>query len=101
MPEMSPGEFRVALGELRSAIGVVRGERQNMSDLTGQIQNRFEAARESWQSPSGVTFETISEWFTKASHDLLELLEETARRMQAAYDNYADAETANTRNLGG
>ncbi|MFI8008123.1 WXG100 family type VII secretion target [Streptomyces sp. NPDC086010] len=98
---MSPGEFRVALGELRRATDVVRSESAHISGLIDEIQQRFDAAQDSWRSPSGATFATMSAWFTTASRDLEALLEETVRRMETAYRNYADAETANTHNSGG
>ncbi|MGW1045348.1 WXG100 family type VII secretion target [Streptomyces sp. NPDC002547] len=101
MPTMSPGEFQVALGELRSATSVVRGESDHISGLIGQIQGRFDAAHSYWQSPSGTSFETMAAWFTKASHDLEELLQDMTRRMQLAYENYANAEIANVHNVGG
>lgn len=98
---MSPGEFHVALGQLRSAISVARGESEHVSGLIHQIQSHFDAAHNSWQSPSASSFATMSTWFTNASRELDELLREMTRRMQAAYDNYASAEIANTHNSGG
>ncbi|MFE7751940.1 WXG100 family type VII secretion target [Streptomyces sp. NPDC057428] len=98
---MSAEEFRVALADLRHAAGVVRSESGHIADLIGQIQSCFEAARASWQSPSAVSFETMATWFTNASRAMEDLLQDMARRMQAAYDNYAGAETANTHNSGG
>ncbi|WP_329296210.1 WXG100 family type VII secretion target [Streptomyces sp. NBC_01455] len=98
---MSSDEFQVALGDLRGATGVVRQESEHISGLINQIQAHFEAAHSDWESPAGSTFKTISEWFTESSRDLESLLQDMVRRMQAAYDNYASAETANTRNSGG
>ncbi|MGW2836604.1 WXG100 family type VII secretion target [Streptomyces sp. NPDC001493] len=98
---MSAEEFRVALARLSGAIGVVRAEGGHIADLLGQIRSCFESAQSSWQSPSAVSFETMSTWFTDASHGLADLLQDMARRMQTAYDNYAAAETANTHNSGG
>ncbi|MGY5029898.1 WXG100 family type VII secretion target [Streptomyces sp. 900116325] len=98
---MSPAEFHVALGELRRAIGVVRGESEDISGLIGQIENHFEAAHTSWQSPSASSFEVMSSWFARASRELEALLRDMASRMQSAYDNYAAAEHANTQNSGG
>ncbi|MGI5255462.1 WXG100 family type VII secretion target [Actinacidiphila glaucinigra] len=98
---MTVEEFRVALGDLGRAIGVVRGESEHISGLINQIQSQFEAAHSSWKSPAASTLHTISAWFTDASRDLESLLQEMARRMQTAYDNYAAAEIANTHNSGG
>ncbi|MFJ3756472.1 WXG100 family type VII secretion target [Streptomyces sp. NPDC090080] len=98
---MSQGEFDVALGELRGAIEIVRSESGQISALVNQIQNQFEAAHADWQSPAAGTFRTISAWFMNSSHDLDSLLADMVRRMQIAYDNYVDAENANTRNSGG
>ncbi|WP_438306683.1 WXG100 family type VII secretion target (plasmid) [Streptomyces sp. HUAS TT11] len=98
---MSLDEFHVALGELRRAIGVVRGESEHISGLIGQVESHFEAARTSWQTPSASSFETMSNWFSRASRELENLLREMASRMQVAYDNYAAAEHANTHNSGG
>ncbi|WP_399936790.1 WXG100 family type VII secretion target [Streptomyces sp. BBFR25] len=98
---MSPEEFRVALGELRRAIGAVRGESEHIAGLIGQVEARFEAAQTHWQSPAAATAEVMTSWFARASHDLEELLREMAHRMETAYDNYASAEQANTTNSGG
>ncbi|MEU6341909.1 WXG100 family type VII secretion target [Streptomyces sp. NPDC046977] len=98
---MPLGEFRVALGELGRAIGVVRGESEHISGLLGQVERHFEAAHASWQSPSASSFETMSGWFSRTSRELEELLRDMARRMQTAYDNYAAAERSNTQNVGG
>lgn len=98
---LSEAEFKVALAELRHATGTVRSEGGQIADLIGRIGATFEAARGSWQSPSAVSFDTMSTWFTSTSHALEDLLQDMARRMQAAYDNYAAAETANTHNSGG
>ncbi|MFC5204630.1 WXG100 family type VII secretion target [Streptomyces kaempferi] len=98
---MSWDEFLVALGDLRGATGVVQHESEHISDLANQIQTHLNAAHSAWQSPAADTFKSISEWFTDASHELESLLEDMVRRMQAAYDNYAAAEAANTRNVGG
>ncbi|WUH90756.1 WXG100 family type VII secretion target [Streptomyces sp. NBC_00433] len=101
MPTLSPDEYRVALGDLRTAIGSVRAESEHVSGLIGQIQSHFEAAHSYWQSPSATSFETMSTWLNGASRDLQAVLDEMARRLQTAYDNYADAEVSNTGNLGG
>ncbi|MFF9490437.1 WXG100 family type VII secretion target [Streptomyces sp. NPDC018964] len=101
MPDISPGEFTVALGELRSAIGTLRRENEHVSNLISQIQGHFEAAQNFWKSPSSASFETMAEWFTRSSRDLEEILAEAAQRMQTAYDNYVQAEHSNTRNVGG
>ncbi|MEV6994321.1 WXG100 family type VII secretion target [Streptomyces sp. NPDC093228] len=99
--KMTLAEFRVALGDLRRAIGIVRKENMHISELLSSMQRHFVAAHASWQSPSATSFEAMSEWFTKGSRDLENLLQEMVRRMQAAYDNYLEAERANTKNSGG
>ncbi|MEV5151375.1 hypothetical protein AB0K81_05385 [Streptomyces werraensis] len=98
---MTPGEFHVALGELRRAIGAVRGEGEHIAGLLGQVEARFEAAQTSWQSPAASTAEVMTSWFARATRELEELLREMTHRMQIAYENYAAAEQANTRNSGG
>ncbi|MBM7091496.1 WXG100 family type VII secretion target [Streptomyces sp. NPDC012461] len=101
MPEISPGEFTVALGELRSAIDTLRRENEHVSTLVNQIHGHFEATQNFWKSPSSSSFETMAEWFTRSSRDLEEILAEAALRMQTSYDNYVQAEHSNTRNVGG
>ncbi|MFI8006973.1 WXG100 family type VII secretion target [Streptomyces sp. NBC_00178] len=98
---MTAGEFKVALSELRAALGLVRAESGHVSDLIKQIERNFNEAHAYWQSPSASTFERTSTWFTTASRELEALLAEMAQRMQTAYDNYVAAERANTHNTGG
>lgn len=98
---VSWNEFQVALGELRRSIGVVRGESAHISTLIGQVEKHFGAAHGYWRSPSATSFETMSDWFSRSSRELEALLQEMVHRMQVAYDNYASAERANTRNSGG
>lgn len=98
---MTAAEFHVALGELRHAIGAVRGETEHISGLIGQVETRFESAQTYWQSPAASTAEVMTSWFAKASRELEGILREMAERMQTAYDNYASAEQANTKNSGG
>ncbi|MEU2288328.1 hypothetical protein ABZ614_41635 [Streptomyces sp. NPDC013178] len=98
---MSRGEFRVALAELRRATNLVRNENGHIRDLNGQVKTAFESARQSWQSPSGVTFETMSTWFATASDALTDLFGDAVRRMETAHRNYLNAERTNTHNVGG
>ncbi|WP_327111237.1 WXG100 family type VII secretion target [Streptomyces sp. NBC_01341] len=98
---MTASEFKVALSELHSAIGLVRTESGHVSDLINEIERNFNEAHTYWQSPSASTFERTSTWFTMASRELEALLAEMVRRMQTAYNNYVDAERANTHNTGG
>ncbi|GGM21447.1 hypothetical protein GCM10010129_77150 [Streptomyces fumigatiscleroticus] len=97
---MSEYEFKVALGELKSAIGTVRKYAGDIEGNLAEIGRQFDRLGGAWTSPARMSSEPVTEWFKRASRDMHSLLEEMIRRMQAAYDNYLDAETTNYNNLG-
>ncbi len=92
-------EFRVDLGNLHHAIGVVRREHDRISELLTHVSSEFDKCSDEWNTPSAVTFDNVKAWLTTASADLNALLFDMATRMQTAYDNYKRAEEVNTRNV--
>ncbi|MET7695303.1 WXG100 family type VII secretion target [Streptomyces sp. NPDC005483] len=95
----SAAEWAVALGELHSAIGKVKGYSGEIQSCLSQIGTEFDKLGEAWRSPASATSEPVTEWFRRASQDLHELLEDMVRRMQVSYDNYLDAETKSYNNV--
>jgi uncharacterized protein YukE len=92
-------EFRVDLGHLHNAIGVVRREHDRISELLTRVSSEFDKCRDDWNTPSAVTFDNVKVWLTTASADLNGLLFEMATRMQTAYTNYKHTEEVNTDNV--
>lgn len=52
-----------------------------------------------WHSPAFDSFEDVHRWFTSASIDLTDILDELISRLQTAYDNYRNAEGTNAKNM--
>ncbi len=50
-------------------------------------------------SPAGDTFTAVATLLSNAMSTLQNLLDDIVRRMQQAYSNYVQTETANTKNL--
>lgn len=92
-------EFKVDLGELYNAIGIIKNEHDLISDLLDHISSEFEACRNDWDTPAAVTFDSVKTWLTTAATDLNALLDEMVTRMRTAYDNYKNAEETNISNL--
>ncbi|NEA41775.1 WXG100 family type VII secretion target [Streptomyces sp. SID11385] len=91
-------QWAVALSELHSAIGKVKGYSHDISGYLVQIGNEFDRLGDNWRSPAAASAEPVAEWFTRSARDLRELLEDMIRRMQASYESYLDAETKNYHN---
>ncbi|WP_203901148.1 WXG100 family type VII secretion target, partial [Virgisporangium aliadipatigenens] len=60
----------------------------------------LEQARDHWDSPAGDAYNDYRRTFSSAANQMIELLNEAAKRMQMTYDNYYNAEETNTNNLG-
>jgi uncharacterized protein YukE len=88
-------DFKVHLGHLKGAVGTVKGRSGHIATTMSQIAAEFETVGTEWQTPSSASLEEVQQWFARAQTDLHDLLEEVARRMQVAYDNYHAMETAN------
>jgi len=103
MPDapLTPREFQIELGDLRTAIGVVHRERAAISASVQRVKAEFDRTSEAWRTPSAAGYEDVRLWLDRATADLEELLAEMARRLERAHDNYAQAEETNTRNLAG
>jgi len=99
MAELTWSEFKVDLAQLHQAIGTVGHEAGLIEDYMSRIAAHFSQVKEFWNTPTELSFEEVQQWFTRVQRDLLELLKETVRRLQAAYNNYHAAELANTNNL--
>jgi|tagenome__1003787_1003787.scaffolds.fasta_scaffold20968753_3 WXG100 family type VII secretion target len=96
---MTWSEFKVDLGQLHHAIGVIRREHDQIGDALNRISREFDQCREDWNTPAAVTFDNVKVWLTTASADLNALLSEMVTRMQTAYNNYEHTEEVNSRNL--
>jgi WXG100 family type VII secretion target len=92
-------EFRVDLGQLHHAIGVVRREHDQISEALNRIASEFDQCRDDWHTPAAVTFDNVKVWLTTASADLNALLSDMVTRMQTAYNNYKHTEEVNSKNL--
>jgi WXG100 family type VII secretion target len=92
-------EFKVDLGQLHHAIGVIRREHGQISDALNRISREFDQCRDDWNTPAAVTFDNVKVWLTTASADLNALLSDMVTRMQTAYNNYQHTEEVNARNL--
>ncbi|MFK4222302.1 WXG100 family type VII secretion target [Streptomyces sp. NPDC019890] len=99
MPDMSWSDFRVNLGHLKEAIGTVRGQSGHIASTMSRLAGEFETVGAEWQTPSSATLEEVQRWFARSQTELHDLLEEVVRRMQVAYDNYHEMETANYNNM--
>ncbi|MCO6005341.1 WXG100 family type VII secretion target [Actinoallomurus purpureus] len=98
-PPSSSSEFKVDLGQLHDAIGIVKKQHDVISAELDNVASEFNGCRESWNTPSTASFDDVSTWFTNVSTDVNSVLAEMVSRMQAAYDNYTSAEEANVSNL--
>jgi len=96
---MTIGEFRADLGELHHALGVVRAQHAVISSELTVIKEEFKKCKDSWNTPSAVSFDVMQNWLTTASDDLNTLLDDVVARMQLAYNNYEAAEVSNVKNL--
>ncbi|MFI5798081.1 WXG100 family type VII secretion target [Streptomyces sp. NPDC051677] len=96
---MSWSDFRVHLGHLKEATGTVKGQSVQIESTMSRIAAEFRTVGAEWQTPSSASLEEVQQWFARAQTDLHDLLEEVARRMQVAYDNYHAMETANYNNM--
>jgi WXG100 family type VII secretion target len=96
---LTPQEFSIQLGELRTAIGLVQREHAAITAAMGQVETEFARAKESWDTPAALSYEDVQKWFERAAHDLEDLLAEMTRRMQHSYEVYREVEERNTRNL--
>ncbi|MFI8527552.1 WXG100 family type VII secretion target [Promicromonospora sukumoe] len=92
-------EFRIQLGELRAAIGLVRREHAAITATMGQVEAEFARAKESWNTPASTSYEDVRKWFERTARELEDVLMEMTRRMQHSYDTYREVEERNTRNL--
>jgi uncharacterized protein YukE len=59
----------------------------------------MQAAEANWTSPSSASFAAVQQACTTQMAALDDLLTEMITRLKATYQNYLDAETANTSNL--
>jgi uncharacterized protein YukE len=96
---MTPEDFRVNLQQLKDAIGSVGNESGLIEGYMKQIEGEFSQVKAYWDTPAEMSFEDVQKWFTRVQTHLHELLDETVRRMQTAYENYHNSEFANTQNL--
>ena len=96
--QMSFDEFKVELGHLHNAIGDVNRERDTIHETMASIGNEFALVKDSWDSPSEQTFDAVQQWLMRVTQDLENILHDSIVRMQQAYDNYHQAEEANTKN---
>ena len=92
-------EFKVDLGHLHHAIGVVKSQHDLISDALDRVSSEFDKCRDDWNTPSAVTFDNVKVWLTTASTDLNALLNDMVTRMQTAYANYKHTEEVNVLNL--
>lgn len=99
MAELTWSEFKVDLRQLHDTIGTVKHESGLIEGYMSQIAGQFSQVKADWNTPSELSFEDVQQWFTRVQTHLHDLLDETVRRMQTAYDNYHAAELANTENL--
>jgi uncharacterized protein YukE len=104
---VDPQTFKVDLGDLASAIALVGSRAGSIEDeylnITTQFQSLSSAGTgvtaSAWSSPAGDTFTAVVAQLTKAISTLQQLLSDIVSRMQQAYNNYVQAETANTQSL--
>ncbi|WP_406178168.1 WXG100 family type VII secretion target [Streptomyces sp. NBC_00996] len=96
---MSWSDFKVHLGELKEAIKTVKDRSGHIASTMGRIAGEFETVGTEWQTPSSAGLEEVQQWFGRSQTDLRDLLDEVVRRMQVAYDNYHEMETANYDNM--
>jgi uncharacterized protein YukE len=98
-PPSSLSDFRIELGKLHHAIGVVHREHGAISGELATIASEFRKCKDSWDTPSTVSFDAVQNWLSRAGEDLNSLLSEMAVRMQVAYDSYKTAEVVNAANV--
>lgn len=98
MAEAAPS-WGVILHELEETIGVVTHEHGVLEDIMSKVESEFLAVQDSWRTPAADTFNEYHTWFSSASKDLNNLLEDAIRRLRKAYENYHSAEEHNRQNL--
>ncbi|MFI7102504.1 WXG100 family type VII secretion target [Streptomyces sp. NPDC050161] len=96
---LTPAEFKVDLAQLRDAIGTVRGCTTSIESDVSQVKAAFQQAQSSWRSPAGESFGALQVEFGNNMSELVELLHEMVTRMNAAYEEYKQAEETNTENF--
>jgi WXG100 family type VII secretion target len=96
--QISFEEFKVDLRQLQDAIGAVKREHDTIHDTMASIGSEFALVKDSWDTPSEQSFDAVQAWLRRVTQDLENILQDSIGRMQRAYDNYHQAEEANTKN---
>jgi uncharacterized protein YukE len=99
--------FKVDLGDLESAIALVKSKAYSIEgeyrNITQQFQNLSIAGTgmtgNAWQSPAGSTFTPVETQLSNAMSTLQQLLDDIVSRMQQTYNNYVETETVNVQNV--
>lgn len=97
--QLSFGEFEVALGQMQTVITTMKSLTGQIEDTMGRIGIEFDSSKDSWTSPSSLTFGEVTDWFKKSSKDLKDLLDDANGRLETAYQNYRDVEQTNLKNM--
>jgi hypothetical protein len=92
-------QFKVDLGHLQDATGVVKTQAGVIRDNCVRIGDLLNLAPASFKSPAGQTFEELIPPCIKQMQALDDLLTQMEKRMQAAHETYLHIEQTNTRNL--
>jgi len=91
--------FAVDLQSLWDAYMSVGREHGYITDQLRQIDLKMSLLSEDWNSPSFSTLDDMKTWFTTVSVRLNDLLREIVIRLGISYENYHQAESANSSNL--
>lgn len=97
--QISWDEFKVDLRQLHDAIGAVQRERDTINETMASIGTEFNRVKEAWVTPAEQSFDAVQAWLMRVTHDLENILDDSIRRMQVAYENYLETEEKNTKNV--
>jgi uncharacterized protein YukE len=97
--QLTPGEFKVDLGQFEDAIRTVTAQAGVIEARCQDITSLGQSVQSAWLTPAGLGFADLAQVCTRQSTALTALLTEMIQRMQAAYQTYVAAEQANFNNF--
>ncbi|MEV4346914.1 hypothetical protein AB0J83_20855 [Actinoplanes sp. NPDC049596] len=97
--QISLAKFKVLMGEMNDAIGIVDIQVRIVRETLDAIEHDFRSASEMWRSPAADTFEPMRAEFKRSADDMADVLLGILHRMRITYQNYLDTERKAEQNL--
>jgi hypothetical protein len=97
--QITIAEFKVDLHQLSEAAKTVATQTVAIRAACATISTGLTLVESVWQSPAGYIFPQTGQACMTQLDNMVELLQETVARMNAAYQTYYAAEEANFQNL--